>query len=141
MGGHRAGLIAPDRAKADNDPLLHLVNAAGAIPDKNKDLQLMEVRMLRTAMIATLAATPARADYGHMMGWGYDTGVGMILGPVLWVLVVGLVVFGVVWFVRQLDQQPKNKVTPSALAELDLRFARGEIDAEEYASRKKHLQS
>lgn len=98
--------------------------------------------MMRFFPIAALFATPALADpddYGHMMGWGYGTGVGMIFGPVLWLVVLGLVVAGVIWFVRNLEFQHGHKRSPGALAELDMRFARGEIDAEEYAARKKLL--
>ncbi|PRY90310.1 SHOCT domain-containing protein [Donghicola tyrosinivorans] len=85
-------------------------------------------------------AGPALADrgeyYGHMMD-GY--GVGMMFGPVLWLIVLGLVVAGVVWFIRQ----PGNSATPKsagdAMAELDMRLARGDIDPEDYAARKKLL--
>ena len=98
--------------------------------------------MLRIALIVALAATPALADpeyYGHMMGWGYGNGLGMIFGPVLWLIVLGLTVAGVLWFARGLDNQSRPKTSSNAMAELDLRLARGEIDAEEYASRKKLL--
>lgn len=100
--------------------------------------------MLRTALLMALAATPALADpegYGHMMGWGYGNGLWMIFGSLLWFLVLGLVVAGIIWFVRSLDHQSGRKNASNAMAELDLRFARGEIDAEEYASRKKLLAS
>lgn len=100
--------------------------------------------MLRSVLITLLAATPALADpeyYGHMMGWEYGNGLGMIFGPVLWLLVLGLVVAAIIWFVRSLEHQSGRKNTSNALAELDLRLARGEIDAEEYASRKKLLTS
>jgi len=63
----------------------------------------------------------------------------MIFGPVLWLIVIGLIVFGVIWFVRRLDHQSGHTPTSDAMAELNLRFARGEIDAEEYTSRKKLL--
>lgn len=89
---------------------------------------------------AFLAATPALADpgsYGHMSGYG--GGMGMMLGPVIWLLVLGAVVAGVIWFVRQTDGTASKNGRADARAELDLRFARGEIDAEDYASRKKLL--
>jgi putative membrane protein len=85
-------------------------------------------------------AGPALADrgeyYGHMMD-GY--GIGMMFGPVLWLIVLGLVVAGVVWFVRQPGAGDAPKNVGGALAELDMRLARGEIDAEDYAARKKLL--
>ncbi|WP_248606211.1 SHOCT domain-containing protein [Limimaricola hongkongensis] len=92
-------------------------------------------------MLPSLFATAARADpgdYDHMMGWG-SGGFGMIFGPVLWLIVLGLVVAGVIWLVRRLDEGAGPGRKSGALAELDLRLARGEIDTEEYASRKRLL--
>lgn len=99
---------------------------------------------MRFALLAAILASPAMADpedYGHMMGWGYSHGFGMFFGPVLWLVVLGLVVAGIIWLVRRLDGQPSHSNQSGALAELDLRFARGEIDAEEYSARKKLLSS
>ena len=100
--------------------------------------------MTRLALFLALLAQPAMADpedYGHMMGWAYGHGFGMIFGPVLWLIVLGLVVAGIIWLIRRLDGNPIQPRGSSALAELDIRFARGEIDAEEYATRKKLLSS
>lgn len=100
--------------------------------------------MKRLALPLVLIAQPALADadgYDHMMNWGYGYGPGMMFGPVLWLIVIGLIVAGIIWFVRRMDgHAPQGRAT-GALAELDLRFARGEIDAEDYAARKKLLQS
>jgi putative membrane protein len=97
------------------------------------------------AIPATLAASPALADpegygYGHMMGGGYG-GYGLMFGPVLWLIVLGLIVAGIVVLVRRLDQSqgPGPQARGDALAMLDMRFAKGEIDAKEYAERKKLL--
>lgn len=100
--------------------------------------------MKRLAFLLGVLATPAMADpedFGHMMGHGH--GYGMIFGPVLWLIVLGLVVAGVILLVRRLDGYPahRDRGHSGALAELDMRFARGEIEAEEYASRKKLLSS
>ena len=65
--------------------------------------------------------------------------MGMMFGPILWIIVLGLVVAGIIWFVRSSgvgDQRPGKS---DALSELDLRFAKGEIDADDYAARKKLL--
>lgn len=100
--------------------------------------------MLRLAFAAMFIATPALADpgeYGHMMDWGYGYGFGMMFGPVLWLIVLGLVVVGVVWLIRNLDHRGPQHGKSAALAELDMRFARGEIDADEYTSRKRLLGS
>lgn len=78
-------------------------------------------------------------SYPHMGDWGYGYGLGMMFGPVLWLIVLGLVAGGVIWFVRRLDGVPGNPTPTAAQAELDLRLARGEISVEEHASRKKAL--
>lgn len=100
--------------------------------------------MFRLAAIIGLFATSASADsetYGHMMDWGYGVGIGMMFGPVLWLIVLGLVVGGVIWLVRRLDGEKSNKSASGAIAELDMRFARGELEIDEYAARKKALSS
>lgn len=96
--------------------------------------------MFRYALPLAFVATPALADfeeYGHMMGYG----VGMIFGPILWLLVLGLVVAGVIWLVRRFDGAAPGDggSKSSALNELDMRLARGEIDADDYTARKKLL--
>jgi putative membrane protein len=100
--------------------------------------------MLRFSFSTLLLATPASADpgeYGHMAGWGYGNGVGMMFGPVLWLIVLGLVVAGVIWSVGRFDHGAPRHGKTKARDELDMRFARGEIDAEEYSSRKKLLET
>ena len=59
-----------------------------------------------------------------------------MFGPVLWLLALSLVVAGFVWMVRRSDVAPHGNVARTAL---DMRFAKGEIDAEDYAARKKML--
>ena len=96
--------------------------------------------MTRTIFLMTMFATPAFADsgeYGHMMGDGYGYGPSMMFGPVVWI--VALVVAGVIWLVCRLDHATPQGGASSAMAELDLRPAKGEIDADEYSSRKKLL--
>ena len=93
------------------------------------------------AMPLLLLAQPALADrgepYGYMMD-GYGHGLGLMFGPVLWLIVLGLVVAGVVWFARHPGLAGPGQGA-NALAELDMRLARGEIDAEDYAARRKLL--
>ena len=100
--------------------------------------------MKRLAMLMLLFAEPATADrgdgYGYMMD-GYGYGIGMMFGPVLWLLVIGLIAAGVIWMVRRTDTTAPGGKTSSATEELDLRLARGEIDAEDYAARKRLLTS
>ena len=98
--------------------------------------------MKQLALPLALMAQPAFADaggYDHMMNWGYGYGAGVMFGPVPWLIVLGLIVAAVIWFVRRMNAQaPAGKAT-GALAELDMRFARGDIDAEDDAARKKLL--
>lgn len=96
--------------------------------------------MIRLSALAILLADPAHADpgeYGHMMDWGY--GFGMIFGPILWIVVLGLVVGGVIWLARGTGHLAPGHGGSNAMAELDMRLARGEIDAEDYTARKKLL--
>lgn len=98
--------------------------------------------MKRTAVALAMIGTPALGDpndYGRMMDWGYGYGVGMMFGPVLWLIVLGLLVVGVIWLVRRWDMEAPPKSSSSALAALDMRLARGEIDIAEYGERKKVL--
>ncbi len=99
--------------------------------------------MKRLLFPMILAAGPALADwgdgYGYMMD-GYGYGMSMMFGPILWLIVLGLVVVAVIWFVRRTEASPTER-PGDAMAELDMRFARGEIDAEDYAARKKLLAS
>ncbi|NKQ55666.1 SHOCT domain-containing protein [Amycolatopsis sp. K13G38] len=73
--------------------------------------------------------------YGNgMSGWGYA------LMTVSMVLFWGLVIFGVVALIRYLtrtSQRPEHDATPRPTPEqlLAERFARGEIDEQEYHSR------
>lgn len=67
------------------------------------------------------------------MGW-----LGLLLG----VAALVLLVLAAVWLVRQLTAggRPKDAVSaPVPLAELDRRYARGEIDRETYLSVRKDL--
>ena len=98
--------------------------------------------MHRSAIPTIAFTSPAFADaenYGHMMDWGYGYGFGMMFGPILWLIVLGLIVVGVIWFARRLDYGLQTSRNSDALSELDLRLARGEIDPDDYAERKRLL--
>ena len=100
--------------------------------------------MARFLIPFILLSTPALADPGdrwHMMNWGY--GMGMMFGPILWLVVIGLIVAGIVWMIRRNDDSTSALDQPNsqskALDVLDMRLANGEIDAEEYTERRKLL--
>ena len=81
-----------------------------------------------------------RYGYGHMMWWGGQW-YGMVLGPLFMILLLVLVIAVAVLFARWLggswqgapfSQAPQG---PTPLDMLKQRFARGEIEKEEYEDR------
>ncbi len=81
----------------------------------------------------------------HM--WGYGGGWGwMIMGPLMMIVVIAAIVAVVVLLVRWLGGAPQGPhpahPSPPGKAPLDIlkeRFARGEIDKEEYEERRRLL--
>ena len=74
--------------------------------------------------------------YGHMMGGGW------ILGPVMMILFIALIVAVVVLIVRWLGGTSGASAGARPKAALDIleeRFARGEIDKEEFEARRQAL--
>lgn len=95
------------------------------------------------------AQGPSRPDqygYGpHMMGWGGGW-YGMILGPLFMVLIFAAVIAFVVFLVRGIGGPGQgSQPAPPAIRErtaLDIlkeRFARGEIDKDEFEERRRVL--
>ena len=102
---------------------------------------MKQMRFLGAVATATLLAPSAYADadgvysHGHMSG-GYDS-AWMMLGPLIWIVAIGMIAWVVMSGTRW-----SGAGGPSANAAkdaLDMRFANGEIDAAEYAERKKLL--
>jgi putative membrane protein len=72
----------------------------------------------------------------RMMMWGIDDwGWGALMMIVFWVLAVLLV-----WALVRSGSRPQGPDEPDALNVLAARFARGEIDEEEYERRRRTLQ-
>ncbi len=71
--------------------------------------------------------------YGHMLGWGMAGGLMMVL---FWVLIV----LFVVWLVREVGSTSSNQAN-KALEILKERYAKGEINKEEFESKRKDLTS
>lgn len=72
-----------------------------------------------------------------MMGYGYGFGFGSFVMLAFWVFVVA----GIVWLVLTLarshgSQAPLGDTRSSALRILEERLARGEIDAEDFKTRR-----
>jgi putative membrane protein len=71
---------------------------------------------------------------GMMDGWG------MGLGFIFWVALFVLIVAGVLWFVRsQATTSGRIEQRSRGLDALNERYARGEIDREEYLQKKRDL--
>jgi putative membrane protein len=81
-------------------------------------------------------------DYGpHMMWWG--GGYGMIFGPLIMILVLALVIAAIVVLIRWAGGQWPGGAHDQGRSPLDIlkeRYARGEIDREEYTRRRAELQ-
>ena len=80
--------------------------------------------------------------YGYgMMGPGMMGGFGtMFLMPILWIVVLGLIIWAVVAAVRKTGESSSpTRSSDSALEILKRRYARGEITKQEYEERKKDL--
>jgi putative membrane protein len=77
-----------------------------------------------------------------MMGWGGGSFLGPF-GMFLWLLFLILLIVAVVWFFRRPDrsggEQPFTVHRPPALDVLEERYARGEIDRDEYLQKKRDL--
>ena len=74
----------------------------------------------------------------HPMGWmGGMWGIGMMFMMLLfWFLVIGSLVLGVRWL---LSQDKERRGSDSALEILRQRYARGEINKEEFETKKRDL--
>ena len=83
-------------------------------------------------------------DWGHgpgMMGWGYGMGwIGMIIMAVFWIAVIVGIVFLIRWLILSTRAEGhKAHSENSALEILRKRYARGEINKEEFEEKKKDL--
>jgi putative membrane protein len=108
------------------------------------------MKILNSAAILTAIAlvpesawaqtSPDRYGWGpQMMGWG-----GMIFGPIFMILVLALVIAVAVLLVRwlggsSLTATPHQPPARTPLDVLKERFARGEIDKEEFEERRRIL--
>lgn len=96
------------------------------------------IPMKRLVFPMVLAAGPALADRDDGRGYimdGYGYGIGMMFALPPWLIALGIVVAGVIWFVRRTDANPTQR-PGAAMAALDMRLARGEIAPEDCAARK-----
>jgi len=77
-----------------------------------------------------------------MMGWGGGNWLGPF-GMFFWFLILALLIAAAVWFFRRKDRSsgepPTSRRQSSALDVLEERYARGEIDRDEYLQKKRDL--
>lgn len=99
-----------------------------------------------TSVAAQVADVPDRYrafEQGcHMMGGSHWGGFGMVLGPIVLIMIVVGIVVGVVYLLTHfgaLGTGGGPQAHDRALAVLKDRYAKGEIDSQEFAERKKHL--
>ena len=84
-------------------------------------------------------------EWGHgpgMMGWGYGMGwFGIIIMAAFWIAVIVGIVFLIRWMVLSTRTAGhKAHAEDSALEILKRRYARGEINKEEFEEKKKDLE-
>lgn len=78
--------------------------------------------------------------WGMMGGWGYGYGYGLA-HMIIWVVILIAIIIGIVWLVRSLSAKD-DRVLPRRRAGLDVleeRYARGEINREEYLQKKQDM--
>ena len=82
----------------------------------------------------------------HMMDWGAMGGfmwVGMLIWAILGIALILLVIGGVAWLVRQPDRNGRSRrrlAERTAIEELELRYARGEVDRETFRAVREDLE-
>ncbi len=64
----------------------------------------------------------------------------MILGFVFMIVVVAALITGIVWLVRNLTGNRGTTGRTSAIEQVEVRYARGEIDRDEYLQRRDDLE-
>jgi putative membrane protein len=83
-------------------------------------------------------------NFGMMGGWGHG-GYGPI-GMIIWLVILIALIAGAVWLFQRSQRQdrgqrPSDQPRSRGLDLLEERYARGEIDREEYLQKKRDLSS
>jgi len=80
--------------------------------------------------------------YGYMDGsWGHGGWLGLGLHGLVWLLLAAALAITVVWIVRAASRHHAAAPGSGAREILDGRYARGEIDREDYLARKTDLKA
>lgn len=103
---------------------------------------LAKLPLIAAAIVAVASPAVAHEGFGHwrMHDWGWG---GMWLGPIFMLLVLAGLVAGIVALVRAFaGQRPASDPSSRSPRDiLDERYARGEIDREEYLRRREDMAS
>jgi putative membrane protein len=75
------------------------------------------------------------------MMWDGMMGIGMLLWWLIGIALLVLLVLGIVWLIRQLGSPGKQSTDGDALRELELRYARGDIDRDTYLAMRDDLRA
>ena len=102
-----------------------------------KSPYLVSVAAVVTAVIASATAAGAQPYGPGMMGWGYGYGFGL-LHMIIWLVILAAIVAGVVWLVRAGALQVSARRS-QGLHVLEERYARGEINRDEYLQKKQDI--
>lgn len=109
---------------------------------------LMVGGVASTSALAQVGEIPDRTGlyyHGHDMMWGGGQwgGFGMVLGPVFMILIVIGIVAAIIYLLRvfgaAVSGGSNHAAHDQATALLKERYAKGEIDSQEFAERKKLL--
>ena len=74
------------------------------------------------------------SNYGNMFGWGWGLGGGIMM-LLFWAVIILLIV----WAIKKFNGPSNDHVNLSAPDILKERYAKGEINKEEFESKKKDL--
>ncbi|MHB1614399.1 MAG: SHOCT domain-containing protein [Actinomycetes bacterium] len=81
-------------------------------------------------------------NWGYPGGWGWMSGVGMLMMVLVWGGLIALVVWGITRLTRGSGSDAASRpTTETPRQQLDRRLAAGEINAQEYAQTRRLLES
>jgi len=100
----------------------------------------LSISVPATALMTVPAVAQTYGDHPHMGAWGWG---GMIIGPIMMIVFIAVIVGAVVLVLRWtgLGGSAVAGGANKARHILDERFARGEIDKDDYEERKRVLSS
>ncbi len=101
-------------------------------------INALSIAVPATVLMTVPAVAQTYGDHPHMGAWGWG---GMIFGPIMMIVFIALIVGAVVLVIRWtgLGGSAVAGGANKARHILDERFARGEIDKDDYEERKRVL--